>query len=97
MSGPFTEFKKFEDWVNYRGDFAKLKPWKTLFPALIRFISALFCIGVFQAIYLFIDPEYLSSDAFKNEAFGMKIFYMMLCFQIFLWKFYTAFLFMDSL
>jgi len=72
MGGPFTEYKRFEDWILRKGDFATILPGQTLMPALKRFSTGFVCIGLRDVIVLFIQPEYTLTLEFQSHSFLYK-------------------------
>jgi len=50
ISGPFSEYSDFEDWINLRKNYAKINYFETWVPALKRFGQGWLCLLVAMLI-----------------------------------------------
>jgi len=59
ISGPFSEFTDFDDWLHLRKNFAHIGYFETWPHAIKRFAQGIGCIGVTVGIQMFIiNPQY---------------------------------------
>ena len=77
--GPATEYRPYIEWINLKGDFAKMPRFVNFKPALIRFSHTLCCIGVYTALGMFIDLYDMVDPKFKQESLWFKIYFMIMC------------------
>ena len=50
LYGPAIEYRPYIEWINLKGDFAKMPRFANFKPALIRFSHIILCIGVYTAL-----------------------------------------------
>ena len=67
LGGPPTEYRPFIEFINLKGDYAKMRRGSNFASAFKRFLSVLACMAFFSAMLSFFDKDYLIDPAFKLE------------------------------
>lgn len=86
-----TEFGQFDDFINYRGPITKMPNNGNVIPALKRHGQALCCIVVLVILGSQFKIDYLYDPAYLDEGLLYRIYYMMGCMHITIWRLFTAF------
>jgi hypothetical protein len=69
--GPFCEFATFDNFIHRRGDYANLKPFETLMPAIIQQVKGYVLVVISLAMPTFVlDINYLKTEEFVNDERG---------------------------
>ena len=58
------EYKKFDDFINLRGDYGKMRPGSQLMPTLKRTGHGFLCLAFMQIMKKRFEPETLLLDSF---------------------------------
>jgi hypothetical protein len=79
-SGPFVEFKTFDEFISYRGNYATIGSFDTWYSAFKRYLHGWASLVVAIGITQFITPEYTITEEFVNDQRGVmfKVGYNML-------------------
>lgn len=65
ISGPFYEFKDFQEMISRTGDFKNVP--STVKPGLIRFANAWMCVGTGAIIGSYVDEKFMLTSEFLND------------------------------
>lgn len=76
--GDFYDYGVFVDFINYRGDVAKMRPFSNFAPAFKRFCESLLCWWVFYQLGKMVDPVYMAKPEFLEYQMINRFFYMLL-------------------
>ena len=97
--GPFCEFKKFDEFIHRRGDYAKINSFETFLPALKRKFFGWLFILVNLGINLFVlNPNYLKTEEYVNDSRGylFKAGCVMITIYSMIFMYFGAFLWMEA-
>ena len=73
LGGPPTEYRPFIEFIEMRGDVAKMPIGSNFSHAFKRFLSVLACMAFFAAMVAWVDKEQLINDTFiKSEPFWYR-------------------------
>jgi len=81
ISGPFYEFKDFEQMMAREGDFANVP--STLKPGLLRFVHAWLCVATGAVLSAFVDENFMLTEEFlMGYSLPHKFFYQYLVLKL---------------
>lgn len=101
ISGPFFEFRPFDEFINLRGKYGKLTPTQCWAPAVKRFVQGFICIAItvgFPLVFGTPSRDTIISGEFEtNEA---SVFYKIYAMSVMchneMWTYYVGFCFMEA-
>ena len=91
MIGPSYEFKDWDDFINLRGDYAKMKPFTNYLLALRRFCEGLGCFVVSSLAYTYFNPTDMLTEEFGTYSFAFRIFHLYMSMQAVIWTYFAGF------
>ena len=72
-SGPTTEFYIFDDFINLRGDYGKMRTFSNWLPAFKRLLHMICCVGIhFVFAFANFRPEVLGQEDLSHEPFWYR-------------------------
>ncbi len=74
MIGPSFEYKDWEDFLNLKGDYAKLRPFSNYSKAITRYVQGLLCFAVSTAFSIYFPYERFL-EPMDNYTYPYRIFY----------------------
>ena len=72
LGGPPTEYRPFIEFIEMRGDIAKMPVGSNFYHAFMRFLSVLACMAFFAGMVAWVDKDYLIDSAFSAEPFWYR-------------------------
>lgn len=78
MVGPAFEYKDWDNFINLREEYAKMRRFSNYKRAFVRFLSALMCLGLGIVLNGYFDVFYMVKDEFREHSFLYKMYYMIL-------------------
>ena len=76
--GESIEYGTFDDFINYRGDIAKMRPHSNIFPAVRRQIESIICFSVFYSLSFIAEPLDMLKPEFLARPYWFKLVFMVL-------------------
>jgi len=99
ITGPFTEFTDFSNFINLRGHYSHLQRFESWPYAFTRYFHGITCAVVTLTITTYIvDPAYTITLAFVNDERGFfyKAWANMWAMQWQIWTYYCGFCWMEA-
>lgn len=94
--GPSFEFKDWDDFINLRGDYAKMRPFTNYLPALQRFGEALLCIVVSNVCFIYFPPNDMLTEEFGKTNFAYRILHVYMSMMACIWTYFSGFCMMEA-
>ena len=76
--GESIEYGIFDDFINYRGDITKMRPYSNIFPAVRRQIESIICFSVFYSLSFIAEPLDMVKPEFLAHPFWYKVVFLVL-------------------
>jgi len=95
FGAPSTEFASFDDFINLRGDSAKMKAFSNFIPAFKRLFQFLLIIGISVTLSAHFSYELLNEQEFKDASMLYKILLVTACGQGKTFQLFVAFIGME--
>ena len=70
--GPAIEYRDYHDFINLKGNYAKMKPGSHLKPGFIRFGQTLLMLVAYFALTAFVKKSDLLTEEFASKPFALK-------------------------
>ena len=90
-AGPQVEYKVVDDFLNYRGDVTKVPNFGTFRLAFRRLLESFGCLILMVVTGMKCKQDYLFDPAFADETILFKVFYIIGCIYITIWRLFFAF------
>jgi len=74
--GPSFEFKDWDDFINLRGDYVKMRPFSNYPRAFIRYGQGLLCLVVSTICGIYFPPNRLIEASFGSENYIYRVFHL---------------------
>lgn len=76
--GDFYDFGDYVEFINFRGDIAKMRPYSNLLPWLQRWIESTLCWFVFYQLGQMASSRFMATEEFKTYSSIYQLTYMLL-------------------
>lgn len=94
--GPSFEFKDWDNFMNLRGDYAKLRPFSNYLPAVARFGHGIGCVGIGIGLTVVFDPQYMLTNEFSTSHIAYRHGYMIFSMYSVQFTYYAGFKFVEA-
>ena len=91
LGGPPTEYRPYIDFINLRGDVAKMRSYSNFGHAFKRFLSVLACMAFFAGMIAFFDKNYLIDPAFKLEPIWYRTVHLIVSMHMKMYMMFVGF------
>lgn len=89
--GPSFEFKDWDDFLNNRGDYAKMAHFVNYPRAFIRYFQGILCFGVAAVCGVYFPPNEMIEVAFGDHWYPYKILHLYFAMMAVIWVYFAGF------
>ena len=94
--GESIEYGVFDDFINMRGDIAKMRPFSNVYSAVQRNTHSIICFAVFYYLGMLAEPLGMTGPEFHEHPFWYKSVYMLIAANSKIYALFTRFVYHEA-